>query len=382
MRTVGRRLTGPLLLVVTCLFWMTTYTYPSYLTPYLETLSVSLTMAGVIVGSYGFTQMVLRFPLGMLSSRTGRLKLYVLAGLVIGGVSSLGLALTTSAGWILFFRGLAGVAAAFWVQISSLYLSYYQQGESTQAVSRISFTQNLGTILGTYIGSRAIVWSGMQAAFTLGAGFAVVGLLLGLFLRDIEVDEPSDIPAPVIKWFSATLVWASVLAAVSQMISFGTIQGFVPQLASQMGGDADYIGYLSSLGHVARAAATLVSGQFLLRWFNTRKQLLATALLNAVLVLLIPYIPNLALLLVHQMLSSACAGIQMAFLMDQATKRLPPRSKSTAMGFYQAVYGIGMVLGPALMGRLSDVFSMQVGFTAIGLIALAGFGLMVRFLND
>ena len=38
--------------------------YPSLLTPCSE-IGATLTQAGLIVGSYGFTQMILRFPLGV-----------------------------------------------------------------------------------------------------------------------------------------------------------------------------------------------------------------------------------------------------------------------------------------------------------------------------
>ena len=43
------------------------------------------------------------------------------------------------------------------------------------------------------------------------------------------------------------------------------------------------------------------------------------------------------------------------------------------MGFFQAVYGFGMTLGPVLMGRLVDISGSQAAFTVFGICAvLAG----------
>ncbi|MCD8123998.1 MAG: MFS transporter [Lachnospiraceae bacterium] len=40
--------------------------------------------------------------------------------------------------------------------------------------------------------------------------------------------------------------------------------------------------------------------------------------------------------------------------MALAIKRVPAENKSTAMGLFQALYGIGMTLGPVTVGRLAD----------------------------
>ena len=50
------------------LFWFSVFTYPSFLTSYaVDTLHATNVLAGMIVGSYGLTQMILRIPLGILS---------------------------------------------------------------------------------------------------------------------------------------------------------------------------------------------------------------------------------------------------------------------------------------------------------------------------
>ncbi len=74
-------------------------------------------MIGLVVGSYGFTQMLVRIPLGIWSDRIGKRKLFIFAGIACAVLSSLGLALSSNVWAIFGFRSLAGVAAASWQQL-------------------------------------------------------------------------------------------------------------------------------------------------------------------------------------------------------------------------------------------------------------------------
>ena len=56
-----------LLYVLAWLYWFSLYVYTPIFSIYVVSLGASLKMAGLIFGSYGFTQMLLRIPLGILS---------------------------------------------------------------------------------------------------------------------------------------------------------------------------------------------------------------------------------------------------------------------------------------------------------------------------
>ena len=58
-----------LLYVLVFLYWFSLYVYTPIFSPYVVSQGVSLKMAGLIFGSYGFTQMLLRIPLGIFSDR-------------------------------------------------------------------------------------------------------------------------------------------------------------------------------------------------------------------------------------------------------------------------------------------------------------------------
>jgi MFS family permease len=60
-----------------------------YVAPYAEQMQADLRLTGLIVGAYGFVQMVIRFPLGIFSDRIGKRKIFILMGLLFAGISGL-----------------------------------------------------------------------------------------------------------------------------------------------------------------------------------------------------------------------------------------------------------------------------------------------------
>lgn len=142
----------PLFCAVTLLFWMSMYTSVPIIAPYVESLGGSHQLAGWIVGMYGISQMLLRIPVGVMSDRFHKRKLFITFGLLFTGLSGLGLWVTNDFLWIILLRALAGAAAATWVDFTVLFTSYYKHEESTKAIGTISFYNSLGQMLGILIG--------------------------------------------------------------------------------------------------------------------------------------------------------------------------------------------------------------------------------------
>jgi len=43
---------------------------------------------------------------------------------------------------------------------------------------------------------------------------------------------------------------------------------------------------------------------------------------------------------------------------------------TTAMGFYQAAYGVGMIVGPMILGSIADMYGLTAGFIVVGFLGL------------
>lgn len=381
------RLSPHLLLFVVACFWFSLYTYPSILTPYLDELQSTYSFSGVVVGSYGFTQMLLRLPAGVFSDKLRKKKVFVSIGLLCSFLSALGFTMTQELWLILILRALAGVAAAMWVQMSTLYISYYPAEDNMKAMGRINFANTSATMVATLFGGLLAKRFGWSAAFVLAAAVAALGLFASLFIQDEAPDDSLGAARQDVRIRDAFLIGSeplllitSILALLSQLVAFATAQGFVPVFAKSLGAQTDQIALMATLATLPRAVASLLGGQLASGKRFTASRLIAFGfLINGAMILLLPLIQSFPLLVLTQMACGFGAGLQMTLLMGLCTRNIPASKKASAMGFFQAVYGIGMVLGPVIVGGMSDVLSLNSAFILIGSISLLALPLMHRY---
>lgn len=375
-RLTSRVMRGPFLLSVTTLFWFSLYTYPAILTPYLREMGASLTSAGLVIGSYGLTQTILRLPAGILSDRLRNKKIFVMAGLFFALISAIGLTLSRQLVLVLIFRALSGVAAAMWVQISTLYMSYFPTERSARAMSSINFVNSIGQMSAMLAGSLLAQYFGWTAAFLLAAAVAVAGFVMSCFVVEDRADVNDDAqPALTLKTALSVgrdklLFWTSILALLSQLFNFATTQSFVPEYAFLLGADKAQIGLLSALAALPRAVAGLLGGHLLARWFKLRSLIFFGFFLAGTVTCLLPFVHSFPVLVVSQVIAGIGSGFQMTLLMAICTRQVSVERKASAMGFFQAVYGIGMVTGPVMIGAIADRYNLGIGFVLSGIICL------------
>jgi MFS family permease len=365
---------GPWLVAVSMLFWFSLYTYSSILSPYLADLKVTLSMAGIVLGSYGLTQTLLRIPLGILSDRLRNKKAFIIGGMVLALISGAGLYLSRDVWLILLFRGLSGAAAAVWVHFTTLYMTYYPAGLAAAAIGRINFTTSLAQMAAMLAGGYLAQYFGWPATFLAAAMVAAPGVLLSLRIH--ETPPAEDIAARPPQWSAIwalgrdrLLFWTSILALLSQLVVYATIQGFVPQYASQLGASKAALGYLLLFAMLPRALAALLGG-LLARYFRLRALVALSLALMGVATITLPWMQTLPLLFVNQFFNGIGIGVQYTLLMALATQTVPQDRKASAMSFFQAVYGAGMVVGPVLTGLIAQLFNLGTGFVAIGCVSL------------
>jgi predicted MFS family arabinose efflux permease len=337
---------------------------------YVEQLGASHKMAGIIVGSYGFMQMILRIPIGIASDRFRKRKLFINFGLFFAFFSGLGLFLTKDLGLILLLRSLAGAAAATWVDFTILFTSYYENEKATEAIGTISFCNSIGQMFAMLAGGWIAERNGWNAPFELGAAAGVAGLLLSFFLVDRYEKGTNKITIKdilhVVK--DRTLITVSSLAILSQLLTFATIYGFTPVYADALGGTKFEMSLLTVFYSLATAFASLVSGKYLVRRFGERKVLVIGFILTGVFTIITPFTNSLNILIAAQIFTGIGKGFSFPMLMGLSIKDVAPDRRATAMGFFQSIYGLGMFLGPVLMGLLGDLFSLAQGFVILGVL--------------
>jgi MFS family permease len=351
----ARRATRRLLLVGIPLFWSSWYVYNAYLSVYARSLGASLSLVGIIVGAYGFTQLVLRIPIGVVSDRLGRRKPFVLLGTIIGALSC-AVMLIAPQPWVLIVgRGLAGIGAGCWVPLSVLLVASYPKSEVIKATSMASALSGVGTTLASALGGQLAEATNVRFPFWVGIGLGVAAMGLLAFIREPEraAREPVPVSALLSVGKVPMVLVVSILALLSQYISWAMTQGFVPIYAADLGANKAQLGLMMS---VWQGSNTLVS--FGAGHLNARLGSRWTVVLGSVLVtlstLLVPLIRGVTPLILTRALQGVGQGIAFPVLMGSALLAVSEERRGAAMGFFQAIYAIGMVAGPAVSGVFAD----------------------------
>ena len=368
-----------LLSTATFLLWFSVYTYPSFLAAYAqETLLADAVMIGLITGSYGFMQMILRIPLGLWSDALGRRKPFLIGGAAASAVAALGLMLFPSRIGALLFRGISGVAAATWVQYSVFYSSCFPQEDLGRAMSRLSFyqygSQVLASILGAFLADRLGKWT----AFALAAAAAVCGIAITCGVREEKNSRGTRKAPPLLPVLrDKRLLCGTLLSTVFHFVCWGTVLGFTVNWAKEIIGlSTAALGFLSAAYLLPNTLIARTTG-----WLEEhipRKVLLTGGFVIITAASLLYGATATAFsLFAVQVLFGVGMGLIIPTTMEDAIADIPAESRGTAMGFYQSVYGIGMFIGPLIAGGVvqhyTDAVSAVAGYRANFLVmALVG----------
>lgn len=372
-----------LLLGVTFFYWFASYTYVPILGPYAQTLGASFDMIGLILGSYGAVQLLLRVPIGLASDAWGRRRVFVIAGAGLSAASAFGLWFGTDPWALFFFRALSGAAAATWVGYTVLYASYYPAADGPKAMGFLNSAVFFAQVSAMFLGGLAAQWQGLAAPFLLAGlgGLAAVGL--SLFVRE-EPRPPRPFNTDTLAALARDPAFLRVclLGILFQILSFANVFGFAPVAAKNLGAGGFELGLLTTVAILPSIPASALSGTFFARRCGERGTLAGGFILMSLACFAVPAAQTMLFLYLTQTASGFGRGLIMPLLMALAIKDLPPDRRATAMGFYQAAYAVGMFAGPVLIGLVAGWFSLNTGFIVIGLIGLIGALISVRRYDD
>ena len=358
------------LLSAVFLFWFSVYTYPSFLTTYAtNTLGATKVLAGMIVGSYGLTQMILRIPLGILSDILKKRKLFVMIGFGLSIVASGGLALVALiagkenvpeglAYAAMIFRGISGMTAATWVTFSVLYSSSYKGAEVQAAMSRIVVPQTGSQIVAMLLGAQLAGNFGEIWAFLLATAAGVAGLIVMSRVQEqVPTGEPMTVRGFLEVAKNRELITGTLLATIYQLVVWATVQGFVQNWARDViGFTTAQLGFLSVANLLPNTILSRFSGTVFAPKFGRKTVLLAGFLCLAGACFLYPKTNSMLSLLLVQALLGSGVGLIMPLTMASAIETVPNARRGAAMGIYQAIYGAGMFLGPVIAGAVIERF--------------------------
>jgi len=359
-----------LLFLISILFWFAQYTYVPYVNPTLSALGASAVFMGWVGGAYGVTQLILRVPLGLWADRIGK-KRCVVSGCLLCAASSFCMLSVNHPAAFLAGRGLAGAASSSWVAFTILYSSYFPEKQSGPSITMINISSQIGQIAAFIAGGAAVSLFGIKSSFIMAGIVGAIAFILTFSISGRSGSKPpvslGDF-AKVIR--DPNLLLCSIYSIAAQIIAFSTFQTFVNNYAGSVGIETGRLSYMYLFVLGPCIIVGYIIGKCLFKLIDMRILITAGFLLLAAYSFILPFTVNARQIF----LISVLAGIGYSFtynvLLGLCVRDIPQDKMSAAMGFFQAVYGIGMTLGPIAMGWLVEYYGLKTGFVIIAALSL------------
>lgn len=361
-----------LLEVAVVFFWASEYCHAPYFTPYLHSLQIGSTLVGIIISCYGFTQMLVRIPLGIFTDTTGAYKKIITVGLFCTTVSSLGLFLTTNFVGILLFRMLAGVAASTWIATTVVYMAMFSEAESVRASARLNALNNGGKLLAFVLGGAAATLLNYRITLFMSFAVGLVGLVVMPFVSVPAIRRtPLSLSRLGAVFTDKRILIPSLLMAVQQMILHSTVFSFTSNLAESRGAAAWMLSLLSAVFTAVQIFSARIIGGKRFQAIDRHAAILFGFALQFVYLAVLALAPGAWVILAGQVVCAFGGAILASLLLAECVSHVSQGERSTVVGVYQAVYGLGMTIGPMLFGRWMDSGSpARACFLLLGLCAV------------
>ena len=352
------------------LYWGALYVYSPILSVYAQSLGASFTTVGLVVGAYGFVQMWLRIPLGIWSDRLGRRLPFLYAGHFFNLVGCLGLALAPTPIYLIAFRGVLGISAATWVAFTVLFASYFPPDQSPKAMGVVTAINGISLIVVNGSGGQIAQMWGMGATFYAGAVLAAMGLIATVPIKEHRTHRQPPTFRQIwrIMTHPALMLIASI-TALNHYTFWATTFGFIPVHAANLGASKLTLGIIGVAALVPYTLTAPMNHHFAVR-LGENRAVFTGILVMGVTMFIVPLIRNIPLLAIAQGASGFGRGLVYPLLMGLSIREISGEDRATAMGVFQAVYAIGMFLGPATAGAVADAVGLSGAFIIAGTVSV------------
>ena len=341
-------------------WWFSLYIYVPVLPIYSKDLGSSLQFIGIIVGSYAVGQILFRIPIGYLSDRLKSRKLFSVLSGIVSFLGSLYLFVSNSPNDILIGRTITGVAAAGWVAISVYYSSFFPRNERFKSSTIILSSNMLSVFLGTFLSGYISDLISIKTCFLLSMVDAILSSILFLFSKEKPFDAKSQFST--IQFINLLrnklLICLCLIGIFIQFITFSINFSYFPIYLNELSFSDSIVGNLVAFYTLASFIGTISSPRLIKR-FGLWKIFIYSAILIGLTTLITPLFENLFLLIFLRLIGGIGGGIIFSSCMSSIVRGFQENYQASAMGIFQAVYAIGMFLGPILSGVIGSSINLE-----------------------
>ena len=313
-------------------------------------------------------------------------KLFIILGVTASALASVFRIILEPQTGFLVGNILSGFASAMWISFMVLYASYFTCENLQRAMGLIMAANNIGVLGGFVLSTLSYNHLGMNFLCLLSICSGVPAILLSFGIKEQKTKTVKIVPktSDLIKVYAdKRLIFFSILALVQQGILMATCMSFTTQIAHEINASAFQIGLLSIVYIIVAVLASYFSASNFARRLGSSLWIPFILFVLAIYCFAVPNIFSPNLLIAIQILVGLSTGIVFSFCTSEAMKNVPIEKRSTAMGYYQAIYAVGMTIVPMIAGNIAEIYSLNIAFYLEGIIAvIATVASMIYFKYD
>lgn len=357
------------------LIWMTAYAYTPILPAYAESLGATPLMIGVISGSYGIFQFLLRTPLGLAADKPGRDKFWLVIGYLLVVLSAVIFIVLPGLPGLLIGRTVAGAAAAWWVTILIAYGRHHPEKRQIKAQGEINASGSAGKLIASILSGLVAQFFSYSATFVMALVFSVMGLATIACLKPsatgVQPREETQKQAlkPILK--NRSLMLLSAIGFAVFLLSYAIPTTFAQTSATALGANSLQLGVMMLLYFIAAILSSLFLGTKLYHRLGSIKTMTISLLFGAASSIPMLYTISIPAIYLMQVFSGLCFGVAGSLTSALVLHCVEKRSRGAAMGVHQAILSLGIVIGPLLTGTVIQAVSFDAAFWMLCAVSCA-----------
>jgi len=322
---------------------------------YAKGVGASLSMLGSYGSVAAMAMLLLSLPLGQLSDRYGRRRMMV-PGLILFIVVPLSYMAAQSPYHLYPIRIALGLGVGLIFGNGFLLMSEVaEEGFRNVAQGLYMTSMGLGFTLGPLVGGFAAKLVAPNLSFKISSGFAVLGLLLLLMVKEKRVKESgkTEARAGLSELVRDPRIIASGVANFVNSLMFNAVTLFFPVYGSDIGLDEADVGIGFTSRGLASTAVRLPVGS-LTRRIKALNLMAAGLLLSAATMFTVSNSSGLVLVSVLMGVQGVAYGVYLTSGNVYVSEEAPRDRKATAMAVYSMFGNIGGIVGPVTLGVIAE----------------------------